>query len=109
MSDFIRHMEGEGLIDNEPRPDTPVDRRQALIKRYCTLQSLVVGPVFEHAHSGDCFCWQGGLSDAWMNRHWRTDDAVIEFIEDAVISAVAFKIGKSKADVRAMLAQRRAD
>lgn len=87
-------------------PESTEVRRAALLKRYCTLQSLAV-EALNHSFAGDCFCGQGGLSDHWMHQHWRTDDAVVEFIEDAVIKAAAKRLGKTKKEVRAMLVERR--
>lgn len=87
-------------------PESAEVRRAALLKRYCTLQSLAV-QALDHRFAGDCFCLQGGLSSHWMHAYWRCDDEVIEFIEDAVVKAAAKRLGKSKKDVRAMLAERR--
>lgn len=76
--------------------------KEELIKRYCCLQSLVVGLGFESQFAGDCFCPDTDI----MGDHWRTDDQVIEFIEDAVIQAIKKRTGQKKSDLRQELAKR---
>lgn len=75
------------------------------IARYCVMHGAVGEMAFGHSLAADCFCGRGGLPPDWGHR---TDEGIIEFVEEAIVKAVAKKSGMRKRDVRASIARRRA-
>lgn len=73
--------------------------RGELDKRFCVLGSLITSLRFEHAYAADCFCPEIAV---FTGDRWRWDEQVIEYIEKAVIRAIAKDSDfATKADVRA--------
>lgn len=73
--------------------------REELDKRFCVLGSLVAALRYEYAFAADCFCPDVAV---FTGDYWRWDEQIIEYIEKAVIKAIAKdSLCATKADVRA--------
>lgn len=72
--------------------------KEELLKRYCVLGGLVTSTRFNHDFAADCFCPDIAM---YTGDRWRTDEAVIEYIEKAVIKALAKDTSTTKTDIRA--------
>lgn len=92
-----------------PQPDEKAEaHRQAIIKRFCELQSLVANEVHEYRYAADCFCRQGWHPEP-VTSSWRNDEAALDFIEEAVIEAVVRTNAVSESRVRWLLSQIRSN
>ncbi|MHC4686733.1 MAG: hypothetical protein ACYTEW_20845 [Planctomycetota bacterium] len=63
-------------------------KQQELISRLCKLTAEVTGEVFHLRKAADCFCNEN-FAVAHPNWNWQHDEAVIEFVEQAVRGAIA--------------------
>lgn len=71
--------------------------KEELLKRYCVLGSLVASTRFDHVFAADCFCPEMAR---FIEDRWRTDEPIIEYIEKAVIKALAKDTPTTKTDIR---------
>lgn len=59
-----------------------------IVARLCRLQDLVSDEVFGYEYASDCFCGEGGVWPLREAKDYRNDYKAIEFIENAVASAL---------------------
>lgn len=73
-----------------------------VIERYCILSSMVQNSD-DTCPAADCFCHRSdGGKTFGKAENFRYDDVTIEFIEDAVLKAIAKKTKVPLKDVRRM-------
>lgn len=66
-----------------------VPEAHAIIRRLCALQAYVVTEALGYDYPADCFCGDEGFWPLESADDYRNAGKAIEFIEDAVLLAVA--------------------
>lgn len=78
-------MSGDRLVNNS----RDVPGAHAIIRRLCALQAHVCSQALGYDHAADCFCGDEGFWPLESADDYRNDGKAIEFIEDAVLAALA--------------------